>query len=51
MKNYKIWLLSLVINIILMGLFVEFVMVPINIAAKAIAQSICMAQGINCVTK
>jgi hypothetical protein len=51
MRNLKILLLSLVINIILMGLFVEFVMVPINIAAKAIAQNICKAQGINCDTK
>jgi hypothetical protein len=31
-----------------MGLFVEFVMVPINIAAKAIAQNLCKIQGLNC---
>lgn len=48
--NYtlKLFMFSIIINLLLIYIFVQFVMIPINQAAKAIAQNICIAQHIKC---
>lgn len=42
MSNLKIFILSIVINLILVYLFVVFIGRPLNEASKTIAQALCI---------